>query len=150
MSFSITQCLLKLFFLFTSLEAQVLFGPLTCMIVALIGYYANHLDGPMCLVLGLCGWMIVWWLSEVFKMGITSLLPIALFPLFGIIPGNEVSSLYFSDGVIVCWGSMLMVIAIEKYNLHKRLAYFFLSKVSAENYSGLLAVFIASTSMYFI
>ena len=55
------------------------------------------------------------------------------------------SSLYFSDGVIVCWGSMLMVIAIEKYNLHKRMAYFFLSKVAADNYSGLLGVFITST-----
>ena len=35
-----------------SLEAQVLMGPIMCVVVALIGCYAGHLDGPMCLVLG--------------------------------------------------------------------------------------------------
>lgn len=130
-----------------SLEFRVLIGPILAIIVAFIGY-GYGLDEPMFMVLGICAWMIAWWLNEVVKMGITALLPIALFPLFGIESGTVISSFYFSDGVVVCWGSMLMATAIKKYNLHKRFADYFLHRVSRDNHAGLLFVFIFATGIH--
>lgn len=56
-------------------------------------------------------------------MGVTGLLPIIWLPLMGIMSGSAVASTYFGDSVIICWSSFLISEAVEKYNLHKRLAY---------------------------
>ena len=123
---------------------RLISGPVIGLIIGSIGK-SNGLDKSMYYCLGITAWMIIYWLNEVVRMGLTALLPIAVFPLFGIVSGSETSSLYFSDGVVVCWGSMLMATAIEKYGLHSRFANYFLHRVSAHNFPGLLLVFIFAT-----
>jgi sodium-dependent dicarboxylate transporter 2/3/5 len=80
-------------------------------------------------------------------MGVTSLLPIIILPLIGVLGSSSVSSIYFSDGVVVFWGSMIMATAIEKYNLHKRFARLFLGKSNRSNHSVILLVFICTTGI---
>ena len=67
-------------------------------------------------------WMALWWVSEVVPLAITSLLPIALFPLLGIMNGKAVSSTYFNHVIFLFIGGFLVALAIQKWNLHKRIA----------------------------
>lgn len=67
-------------------------------------------------------WMALWWITEVVPLAATALLPVALFPLLGIMDGKEVSATYFNHVIFLFIGGFLVAIAMEKWNLHKRIA----------------------------
>ncbi|MBW6492625.1 MAG: SLC13 family permease [Lentimicrobium sp.] len=66
--------------------------------------------------------MAVWWITEAVPLAVTSLLPVALFPLFGIMNGKEVSSAYFNDVIFLFMGGFMVALAMERWNLHRRIA----------------------------
>ncbi len=66
--------------------------------------------------------MAVWWITEATHIAVTSLLPLALFPLFGIMPSSEVAPLYADHIVFLYIGGFIIALAMEKWNLHKRVA----------------------------
>ena len=66
--------------------------------------------------------MALWWATEVVPLAITSLLPIILFPLLGIMNGKEVSSTYFNHVIFLFIGGFIVALAIQRWNLHKRIA----------------------------
>ncbi len=72
--------------------------------------------------LGVALWMALWWVSEVVPLAITSLLPVVLFPLLGIMNGKAVSSTYFNHVIFLFIGGFLVALAIQKWNLHRRIA----------------------------
>lgn len=67
-------------------------------------------------------WMAMWWVSEVVPLAITSLIPVAMFPLLGIMNGKDVSSTYFNHVIFLFIGGFLVALAIQKWDLHKRIA----------------------------
>jgi sodium-dependent dicarboxylate transporter 2/3/5 len=66
--------------------------------------------------------MAIWWASEAVPIAVTALLPIILFPLFGIMDGKAVSDAYINHIIFLFIGGFLMAIAMEKHNLHRRIA----------------------------
>ena len=66
--------------------------------------------------------MAIWWVTEIVPLAITSLLPIVLFPAFGIMNGREVSATYFNHVIFLFIGGFLVALAIQKWGLHKRIA----------------------------
>ncbi len=67
-------------------------------------------------------WMAIWWISEVLPLAITSLLPVILFPLLGIMDGNKVSATYFNHVIFLFIGGFIVALAMQKWDLHKRIA----------------------------
>jgi solute carrier family 13 (sodium-dependent dicarboxylate transporter), member 2/3/5 len=66
--------------------------------------------------------MAVWWITEVVPLAVTSLLPVPLFPLFGILDGKVVASAYFNDVIFLFMGGFLVALAMQRWNLHRRIA----------------------------
>ncbi len=66
--------------------------------------------------------MALWWITEVVPLAITSLLPIVLFPALGVMDGKAVSATYFNHVIFLFIGGFLVALAIQKWNLHKRIA----------------------------
>ena len=66
--------------------------------------------------------MAVWWVTEAIPIAITALLPVVLFPFLGIMNGKTISSAYFNHVIFLFIGGFLMALAMEKHNLHKRIA----------------------------
>jgi len=66
--------------------------------------------------------MAAWWITEPVPLAITALLPVALFPLLGVVDGKTVSALYFNHVIFLFIGGFLMAFAMERWNLHRRIA----------------------------
>uniref|UniRef100_A0A6I8NGQ6 Solute carrier family 13 member 1 n=1 Tax=Ornithorhynchus anatinus TaxID=9258 RepID=A0A6I8NGQ6_ORNAN len=66
--------------------------------------------------------MAIFWLTEAVPLSVTALLPALMFPLFGIMSSQKVSSSYFKDFHILLTGVICLATSIEKWNLHKRIA----------------------------
>ncbi|MCB0514724.1 MAG: SLC13 family permease [Chitinophagales bacterium] len=89
-------------------------------------------------------WMALWWLTEIVPLAITSLLPIVLFPILGIMDGKNVSATYFNDVIFIFIGGFIVALAIQKWNLHKRIALIILRLVGVSKGKILFGFMFAS------
>jgi sodium-dependent dicarboxylate transporter 2/3/5 len=66
--------------------------------------------------------MAIWWMTEALPMAATSLLPLILFPLFGIISGSDIAGSYINSVIFLFVGGFMIAIAMENWGLHRRIA----------------------------
>ena len=71
------------------------------------------------LLIGLVACMVALWTNEALPLGAVSLLPIILFPLFGILDIDAVTPNYSKSIIFLFLGGFMLAIALEKINLHK-------------------------------
>lgn len=66
-------------------------------------------------------WIATWWVTEAIPIPATSLLPLILFPLSGAVEGSVASS-YADNTIFLFLGGFIIALAMEKWNLHRRIA----------------------------
>lgn len=66
--------------------------------------------------------MAVWWMSEAIPIAVTALLPLALFPILGLAEIRDFSGKYTDPTIFLFMGGFLLAIAMQRWNLHKRIA----------------------------
>src|SRR5918995_5238434 len=81
--------------------------------------------------LGMMVWMATWWITEAVDIEVTALLPVATFPLLGIAPLSKVLPPYAADVIFLFMGGFIIGLAIERWGLDRRIAFFTLKLVGA-------------------
>lgn len=66
--------------------------------------------------------MITWWITEALPMPAVALVPLVLFPLLNTASTEEVAKAYSNPVIFLFMGGFMIGLAIEKWNLHKRIA----------------------------
>ncbi len=96
-------------------------------IAILIGFIVFGLslslfNGIQSTLLGLIAFLITLWTNEALPLGVVSLLPILLFPAFGILETKATTINYSHPIIYLFLGGFLLAIAVEKTNLHSYIA----------------------------
>jgi solute carrier family 13 (sodium-dependent dicarboxylate transporter), member 2/3/5 len=92
--------------------------------VSLVLYFVNpfSVSPSAAKVLAIAGLMITWWVTEALPMPVVALLPLILFPLLKISPLEATAAPYANPVIFLFMGGFMLGLAIEKWNLHRRIA----------------------------
>ncbi len=74
------------------------------------------------IVLSLISLMAIWWVTEAIAISATALLPLIVLPFFEIMPVSGVGAQYMSSTIVLLMGGMMFAKAIERWELHERIA----------------------------
>ncbi len=66
--------------------------------------------------------MAIWWVTDAIPLFATALVPLALYPLLGIMSGNETAPIYFNSTIVLFLGGFMIALTMEKWDLHRRIA----------------------------
>jgi sodium-dependent dicarboxylate transporter 2/3/5 len=92
--------------------------------IALFFYFINpfSVGQNACIVLSIAVLMITWWVTEALPMPVVALFPLILFPILHIADIKTVASNYTDPVIFLFMGGFMLGLAIEKWNLHRRIA----------------------------
>lgn len=97
---------------------KLLSGPLAAGCVYLI----SPGDVKVTAMAAITAWVAIWWLTEATHLAVTSLLPFVLLPMLGIMDAKSVAFQYMDQVIFLFIGGFLIAFAIERWNLHRRIA----------------------------
>ncbi len=66
--------------------------------------------------------MATFWITEAIPIAATALIPIAAFPLFGVLESGSVTKNYGDSMIFLFMGGFLIALAMQRWNLHRRIA----------------------------
>ena len=66
--------------------------------------------------------MAIWWVTDAIPLFATALLPLVLYPLLGIMSGNDTAPIYFNSTIVLFLGGFMIALTMEKWDLHRRIA----------------------------
>ena len=122
---------------------KIIAGPLTGFILYYLMLSATG-NAVMSKMAGVAGWMAIWWIFEAVRIYFTALLPLSLFPLLGIMDMRAIAPMYTNEIIFLFIGGFLIAFAIEKWNLHKRIAFGIILLVGSTPSRILLGVMMTS------
>ena len=88
--------------------------------------------------------MTVWWISEAIPIYATAFLPLALYPLLGILPAEETAANYGHNYVLMLLAGFFLAKAIELQHLHKRIALVVIKALGTSRRTIILSFMIAT------
>ncbi len=119
-------------------------GPWLCIILLILPI--ELINPEIDKVMAIAVWMIIWWITEAVSISVTALIPLALFPLLGIGSIKEVASNYANPIVYLFFGGFVIALALEKVQLHKRIALSIL-KLTGTKANGIILGFMIATGL---
>lgn len=127
------------------------------VLISILIYFLNpfQVSEPAARVLAVAALMITWWVTEALPMPVVALLPLVLFPILGINTIKSTAAGYGNEVIFLFMGGFMLGLAIEKWNLHRRIALTIVSRTGTSGNriilgfilaTGLLSMWLSNTA----
>ena len=101
--------------------AALLLGPLIAALVGSVLFFQGH-SSDVAWTAAVVVWCATWWIFEPIPIPATSLIPLAVFPLAGVLDTKAVGAAYGDKLVLLMLGGFMLSTAMERSGAHRRLA----------------------------
>ncbi|MEH6770359.1 DASS family sodium-coupled anion symporter [Maribacter arcticus] len=118
-------------------------GPVSYFLI-LFFFHPEGLSEQANAVLASTIWIAIWWITEAIPIAVTALLPLVLFPLSGGLELSATSGSFGHKYVFLYMGGFIIAIAIEKWNLHRRIALNIISLIGSDVRKIILGFMVAT------
>jgi sodium-dependent dicarboxylate transporter 2/3/5 len=119
-------------------------GPLAFIIIQMLNKPENMTPEAF-QVLAVTAWMAIWWVTEAVPIAVTALLVIVLFPVTGALDISSTTAAFGHKYIFLYIGGFMLAIAIEKWNLHRRIALNIISLIGT-NVTNIILGFMVATA----
>ncbi len=96
-------------------------GPIVALLAGYLMFAAGF-ERDAAVALGITTLCIVWWVFEPIPIPATSLLPLALLPLTGVLSPADIAASYGHSLILLLLGGFILSTALEKNGAHRRIA----------------------------
>ncbi|EKU46864.1 SLC13 family permease [Staphylococcus massiliensis] len=136
----------------------LLLGPILFTLILTL-FKPEGLSSQGVFVLAITAWIASWWITEAIPIAATSLLPIVLLPLGHVMDSKVVASQYGNDIIFLFLGGFILAIAMERWNLHTRVALNIINAIGTSTgrillgfmfATGFLSMFVSNTAAVMI
>ncbi|MDR2378823.1 MAG: SLC13 family permease [Bifidobacteriaceae bacterium] len=105
---------------------------------AIAGPRAAAVAGVLCL-------MAVWWMTEVLPLYVTALIPLVGFPLLRVCQIDAAAAPYANKTIFLFLGGFVLAMAMERWNLHRRVAIWVILAVGSKPRAVLFGFMLATS-----
>ena len=118
------------------------------MLAAAAFFTAAHYGMPtaQCWTAGVTVLCATWWICESLPLPATSLVPLAIFPLVGVLTEKEVAAAYGDPLVLLFMGGFMLAQAAEHSGAHRRMAHGIVATVGRASGRRLVLAFMIATA----
>jgi len=102
-------------------KLSLIIGPIAALLVFFTLQHNSSADA-IAITAAVAAWCIIWWIFEPVPIPVTSMLPIAVFPLAGVLNAEQIGSAYGNKLVLLLLGGFILSTAIAHCGAHRRLA----------------------------
>ena len=121
------------------------FGPLLALIIGLAMHLVGFADS-IAWTAGVTILMAMWWIFEPIPIPATSLIPLAIFPLTGVLGEADIAAAYGHKLVLLMLGGFMLSAAMEKSGAHRRIALGMVNLFGGSNGKALVFGFMAASA----
>lgn len=85
-------------------------------------------------------WMAIWWATEAIPVPVTAFLPIMIFEPLGVSSIRDAAAPYANPIIYLFLGGFVMALALERWNLHRRIALAILDRTGTDGRASIARV----------
>lgn len=123
----------------------LLSGPLLALVTYLLT--VSSFPSALAITAAVTCWCVVWWVFEPVPIPVTSLLPLGIFQLTGILTTDKVGQAYGNPLILLLLGGFILSKAMEKSGAHLRLALFMVNLFGSKSSKQLVLGFMATAAL---
>lgn len=126
-------------------QLSLLLGPL----FALVAFWATDSaeQSALAITVSVMVWCVIWWIFEPIPIPVTSLIPLTIFQLTGVLSAQQIGEAYGSPLILLLLGGFILSKAMEKSGAHLRLALFMVNLFGSDSSKRLLLGFMATAAL---
>jgi sodium-dependent dicarboxylate transporter 2/3/5 len=89
---------------------------------------------------------VVWWIFEPIPIPATSIIPLAIFPLTGVLPQEKIAAAYGNELILLMLGGFILSAAMERSGAHRRIALGMVNVIGGHSSRRIVLGFMVATA----